>query len=201
MDKKLLIASGNQGKIKEIREILGVIGLLLTSPQEEGLDVNVEETGETYSANARLKAEGFLKAARMPVLSDDSGLEVEALGGAPGVYSARFSPKKNASDADRRQHLLAQLNGKPQPWNACFKCTAILALPDGSDYITTGQCEGIIIPEERGTTGFGYDPVFYLPQHDATMAELGPAKNEISHRARALQNMRPILRQVFELQG
>lgn len=198
MKQKLLIASGNPGKIKEIREILSPLGFSLTTPQEEGLVVIVKETGHTYAENARLKAEGFLKVAKMPVLSDDSGLEVEALGGAPGVYSARFSPKENASDADRRQHLLAQLGGKPQPWKAEFRCTAILALPDQRKYMTTGQCEGVIIPEERGTTGFGYDPVFYLSKHNATMAELGPAiKNQISHRARALQNMRPILELVF----
>ena len=198
MYKKLLIATGNPGKLVEIHEILNPLSLSLNSPLDLGLALQVKESGHTYSENARLKAEAYLQAAGLPVLSDDSGLEVDALDGAPGLYSARFSPKTNANDADRRDYLIQQLKGKPRPWKAIFHCTAILSLPDGRHFETTGRCEGIIIPEERGTSGFGYDPVFFLPEYKKTMAELGPeVKNKISHRARALQAMMPNLRQVF----
>lgn len=200
MKKQLLTATGNPGKLKEIKEILSPLNLTLRSPADLGLLLKVEETGNTYSENARLKAKAYLKAAQMPVLSDDSGLEVDALEGAPGVFSARYAPKKNAGDADRRAHLIQELSGKPRPWKATFYCTAILALPDGRYFTTTGRCNGIIIPDERGTTGFGYDPVFLIPEYGMTMAELGPEiKNKISHRARALQAMLPAIRQVFDL--
>ncbi|MFW5713210.1 MAG: RdgB/HAM1 family non-canonical purine NTP pyrophosphatase [Brevefilum sp.] len=197
--KKLLIASGNQGKIKEIRAILSSLNLSLISPQDADIDLEVKETGKSYSENARLKAEAYLKAAGIPVLADDSGLEVDALNGAPGLFSARFSPKKNADDADRRDYLIQQLEGKPQPWTARFWCTAILALSDDRFFKTTGLCEGVIIREQRGTGGFGYDPIFLVLEHQATMAELGPViKNQISHRARALKAMMPVLRQELE---
>ncbi len=202
MNNQLLIATGNPGKMAEIKAILQPLSLALHSPADLQLDLSVSETGQTYAENARLKAEAYLAAAEMPVLSDDSGLEVDALNGAPGVYSARFSPKMNASDADRRNHLLHQLEGKPEPWKAAFHCTAILALPDGRYFETTGRCRGMIIGQERGTTGFGYDPVFMLPEYGKTMAELGPEiKNRISHRARALQAMAPIINQVLNLSG
>lgn len=197
MKNQIVIASGNQGKITEIRAILKPLKLSLLSPEEASIELDVRETGKTYSENARLKAEAYLQAAGKPVLSDDSGLEVDALNGAPGLYSARYSPKENASDADRRDFLIQQLEGTPQPWTARFWCTAILALPDGRYFETTGHCEGIIIPEERGTTGFGYDPIFMIPEHQATMAELGPEiKNKISHRAKALNEMMPILQKL-----
>ncbi len=195
---QVLIATGNQGKIKEIREILSPLPISLISAREAGIDLDVKETGTTYSENARLKAEAYLKAMEIPVLSDDSGLEVELLNGAPGLYSARFSPKQDADDADRRDFLIEQLRGKPHPWKAHFHCTAILALPDDQYFTTTGRCDGVIIPNERGSTGFGYDPIFLIPEYNATMAELGPEiKNEISHRAKALQAMMPIFRQLF----
>jgi XTP/dITP diphosphohydrolase len=131
----------------------------------------------------------------LPVIADDSGLEVDALEGAPGIFSARFSPIEDASDADRRAHLLAQLRGKLQPWHAHFHCSAVLALPGGETIERVGLCEGIIIPEERGSGGFGYDPLFYIPEYDATMAELpADVKNRISHRARAISALLPILK-------
>ena len=198
MNNQLLIATGNPGKMVEIKEILHPLSLSLCSPLDLDLALKVKETGQTYSENARLKAKAYINAAGLPVLSDDSGLEVDALNGAPGLFSARFSPKKNANDADRRNYLIQQLAGKPRPWRAKFYCTAILALPDGRHFETTGCCKGVIIPEERGSTGFGYDPVFLLPKYGKTMAELGPEiKNKISHRARALQAMLPFLRQVY----
>lgn len=198
MEKTLLIATTNPGKLEEIREILGPLHLALLAPQDAGIDLDVNETGRTYSENARLKAEAFLSAAGLPTLADDSGLEVDALEGAPGLFSARFSPKNNATDADRRDFMIEQLRGKPQPWSARFWCTTFLALPNGQFFETAGSCEGVIIEEERGSTGFGYDPIFLIPRYGKTMAELGPEiKNRISHRARALQELMLTLRTLF----
>ena len=194
MKNKLLIASKNPGKIKEIKAILSRFDSTLMTSEEMNLSLMVEETGDTYAKNARLKAFAYLNASGIATLADDSGLEVEALDGAPGIYSARFSPKTNATDADRRVHLLKQLKGNRQPWKAHFHCTAVLALPSGMTFETTGRCDGVIISQERGTGGFGYDPIFYIPELSATMAELPPhLKNTISHRARALDAMLPIL--------
>ena len=190
MKNTLLIATGNPGKIREINAILSTLDLQLKSANEVSLVVQVEETGESYLENARIKASAYLSASGLPSLADDSGLEVDCLNGAPGIYSARFSPKADATDHDRQAFLLKTLTGNPQPWTAHFHCTAVLALPDGNTISTTGCCRGIIIPEERGDGGFGYDPIFFLPEYGVTMAEL-PAhlKNQISHRARALQAM------------
>lgn len=195
MKPAMLIASGNPGKLREISAILSRLDIELLSTQDIGLDITVKETGTTYGENALLKALAYQKASGLPALADDSGLEVEVLRGKPGVHSARFSPKENANDADRRAHLLAQLQEKSQPWKAHFHCTAILAMPNGEWIETTGRCNGIIIPEERGDGGFGYDPIFYLPEYDATMAELpSEVKNRISHRAKAMTAMLPLIK-------
>jgi len=194
MKNNLLIASENPGKIKEIKDILSAFDGTLITSKDMDLALKVEETGDTYAKNARLKAFAYLNASGIATLADDSGLEVNALNGAPGIYSARFSPEPDANDADRRVYLLEQLKELPQPWKAHFHCTAILALPSGMTYETRGRCDGVIIPQERGTGGFGYDQIFYLPEFSATMAEL-PAhrKNAISHRARALIAMLPMI--------
>lgn len=198
MNNALLIASGNKGKIQEIKAILSPLDIKVVSIHEIGMEIQVAETGSTYAENAWKKAAAYQELTQMVVLADDSGLEVDLLSGAPGLHSARFSPKENADDSDRRDYLLQQLKGKPQPWKAHFHCTAILALPGGAIYETTGQCQGIIIPQERGSGGFGYDPIFFIPEYDATMAELAPnVKNAISHRARAILAMMPHLRKVF----
>ena len=194
MKPKLLIASNNPGKHREMRALLASLNIEVLSPQDAQAKLNVHETGTSYSENARLKAMAYLAATGLPTLADDSGLEVDILNGAPGIHSARFSAKENASDANRRAHLLAQLRDKPQPWNAHFHCTAILALSENESIETTGRCDGLIIPDERGTGGFGYDPVFYLPEFQATMAELLPEiKNQISHRAKAIRAMLPLI--------
>jgi non-canonical purine NTP pyrophosphatase (RdgB/HAM1 family) len=194
MHKTLLIASGNPGKQREIQAILASLQIQVLSTLDIDLQLQVQETGATYGENARLKAQTYLSVTGLPVIADDSGLEVDALEGAPGIYSARFSPIEDASDGDRRAHLLAQLKGKPQPWHAHFHCSAVLALPGGETIERVGLREGIIIPEERGSGGFGYDPVFYLPEYNATMAELpADVKNQVSHRARAISALLPIL--------
>jgi len=202
MAQSLLIASGNPGKIREIKTILSPLDCKIISAEERGINLQVEETGASYSENAALKAKAYLHSANMMVLADDSGLEVDALNGQPGIFSARFSPKKNATDYDRRKYLISQLQGKPRPWTAHFHCTAILAIPGERFIETTGRCSGVIIPEERGTHGFGYDPVFYIPEHDATMAELPASlKNRISHRGRALMAMIPYISRFLMLSG
>ena len=202
MGQSLLIASGNPGKIQEIKAILSPLDCEIISAGERGLNLTIDETGGSYAANAKIKAEAYLHADGMMVIADDSGLEVEALNGQPGIFSARFSPKDNATDHDRRTYLLEQLQGKPEPWTAHFHCTAVLAIPGEKFIQTTGRCSGVIIPEERGTHGFGYDPIFYMPEHNATMAEL-PAdlKNRISHRGRALMGMIPYIERFLTLDG
>ena len=200
MNNSLFIASSNPGKIREIKTILAPLDLKVVSIQDVPLVIQVSETGSTYAENAQIKAIAYQQKTQMVVLADDSGLEVGPLSGAPGLHSARYSPKAEADDRDRRHYLLKQLLDKPQPWEAHFHCTAILAVPGGEFYETSGQCHGIIIPQERGSGGFGYDPIFYLPAYDATMAELpSNVKNAISHRAKALFAMFPHLCRVFSL--
>ena len=192
MKRTLLIASKNIGKIREIKAILSPLEIKILSPHDLNLDFKVIESGSTYAENARIKAQAYLSATALAVLADDSGLEVDRLGGAPGIHSARYSPQPGADDADRRAYLLSQLEGRRQPWKAHFHCSAVLALPNGKWIETMGICKGIIIPEERGSGGFGYDPIFFLPEYNATMAELLPeVKNQISHRAKAIQAMLP----------
>jgi XTP/dITP diphosphohydrolase len=192
--KKLLLASWNLGKIREILALLSDLPVDLVLPTQLGLDLEVEENGETYRENASIKALAFAKASGLPSLADDSGLEVAALGGLPGLHSARFSPLPNASDADRRARLLDQLQAHSRPWLAKFHCTAALATPDGRVYFSTGECPGEIIPQARGQQGFGYDPIFLLRESGKTMAELSmDEKNLLSHRAKAIIAIRPIL--------
>jgi len=194
LSNSLLIATGNPGKIREIEAILSSLKVRLISDIKLSQSLQVKEMGKTYAQNARIKAKAYLKATGIPSLADDSGLEVDALDGAPGIYSARFSPLKDATDADRRAYLRDQLQNIPQPWTARFHCAAILALPNGEIIETAGQCEGVIIAEERGLGGFGYDRMFLLPEYGSTMAELPEdVKNRISHRAKALLAMMPYL--------
>lgn len=201
MEKVLLVASANPGKVREIKAILNSPALTILSAKDAGITISVAETGQTYEENAWLKADAYQKASGMIVLADDSGLEVDALNGEPGIFSARYAAIPNANDADRRRFLLEQLQGKSQPWPAHFHCTAVLAGPQGHLARAEGRCDGLIIPEERGTGGFGYDPIFFIPQEAATMAELSEdRKNQISHRARALQALLPELQKIFQLE-
>jgi XTP/dITP diphosphohydrolase len=195
---KLLLASNNKGKLRELQAILADMHLKLVTPADIGLDLEVEEDGATYAENAAKKAIAFQRASGLTCLADDSGLEVDALGGAPGLYSARYSSKPGATDADRRAFLLQNLADKPRPWMARFRATVAIAGSDGSVQIVEGTCPGEIIPEERGTGGFGYDPIFLLDGLTQTMAELPEeTKNRLSHRARAVQAARPTLLKMF----
>lgn len=202
---RLLIASENPGKLIEIQAILADLPVELVAPASLGLRLSVEENGATYAENAALKARAYARAGGIPALGDDSGLEVAALGGRPGLHSHRFSPLPGASDADRRAYLLELLRGKSIPsgmvgWPAVFRCTVAIADPSGEVRLAEGSCAGVIIPEERGTGGFGYDPIFYIPELGQTMAELPmETKNRISHRARALQAAVPVIKEILKL--
>jgi len=160
-----------------------------------GLDNQIEETGETFTENACLKARAYGQASGLLTLADDSGLEVDALGGAPGVHSARYADP-GANDADRIHKLLAALHGVPwEKRTADFRCIIALAWPDGRLETFEGRCDGVIAFEPRGTNGFGFDPVFYLSEHNCTMAELPmDVKNRISHRGRAAALVRERLK-------
>ncbi|MBN2390463.1 MAG: RdgB/HAM1 family non-canonical purine NTP pyrophosphatase [Anaerolineae bacterium] len=193
---QLLLATHNRGKRREWMALLDGLDVELLLPDDLGLTGDIEETGETYTENALIKARALAAASGLPTLADDSGLEVDALEGAPGMRSARYHL---GTDEVRYRALLKALDGIPEAQRgARFRCIAALVLPGEADgareYITEGVCEGVIGFAPGGEGGFGYDPVFYLPERDCTMAEL-PAeeKNRISHRARAAQAMRPTL--------
>ena len=198
--RSLLLATNNPGKVAEIKALLDGLGLRLLIPSDLALSLDVIEDGQTYAENAMKKALAFAQAGSIIALADDSGLEVDALGGQPGLHSHRFYAKPDATDADRRAYLLSLLRGKPSPWTARFKATVAVALPTGQVQLATGQCEGVIIPQERGSNGFGYDPIFLLPGTGRTMAELEmDDKNNLSHRALAVKNSIPILKEVLGL--
>jgi len=195
---KLLIATGNRGKVREIQALIQNLPLELVTPADVGIELDVVEDGQTYRENAGKKASAYSRASGLIVLADDSGLEVDILDGAPGLYSARYSPLPSATDADRRAYLLKNLGGRPRLWTAHFHATIAICHPDGTMLFAEGNCHGEIIPEERGGNGFGYDPIFFIPEMNRTMAELSmPEKNHISHRALAITNALPILRKLL----
>ncbi len=196
--QKLLIGTKNQGKFAEIYALLADLEIELISLADLEIDLAVEEIGTTYARNAALKAQAYARASGLLTLADDSGLEVEALHGAPGLYSSRYAPQSNPTDADRRAHLLKNLAGYPRPWPARFICVVALATLGGDTQFSEGICPGEIIPEERGQFGFGYDPIFLVKGSDLTMAELPmDEKNKLSHRARAVRGAIPHLRYIF----
>ncbi len=194
MVRQLLIATHNPGKVREYRALLANLPLELVSLADLGIQESVEETGTTFQENAELKARAYAARTGLWTWADDSGLEVDALGGRPGVHSARYAGP-DASDRERCHRLLAELQGHPRPWRARFRCAVALVRPeDGQEAVCHGTLEGQIIDTPRGTHGFGYDPIFYLPDRGRTLAELPPAeKNRISHRARAAARARRVL--------
>jgi len=195
---RILVATNNPGKLIEIQDLLIDLDVELLTPAQLGLDLDVVEDGNTYAENAARKALAFLKASGVITLADDSGLEVDALNGAPGLHSARYSTKPGASDADRRACLLLNLQGKQQPWKARFRCVIALATSGGKLDYTEGICPGEVIAEERGHNGFGYDPIFFMPELGLTMAELSrEQKNRLSHRARAVIAARPLIQELL----
>ena len=179
-----MIATRNAGKLRELADLLAVTPFDLVSLVDVGIDDEVEETGETFEQNAALKAETYSRLSGLPTLADDSGLEVDALEGEPGVRSARYAGP-NASDDDRIAFLIRKLDNVPEDtWSARFRCVVAVAWLDRPTELYPGACEGMIVRQARGDSGFGYDPVFYVPMLGKTMAELtSEEKNRISHRS------------------
>ncbi len=194
---KFVLASKNKGKLREMREILSALGCEVVSEADAGVDVDVEETGTTFEENSALKATAVRDASGLAAIADDSGLVVDALGGAPGVYSARFGGLD--SDEARTQLLLEKLADVPDGGRtARFVSVITCAMPDGTILTARGECEGVITREAKGENGFGYDPVFLYEPDGLTFAELSAErKNEISHRARAIARFAEELKEYF----
>jgi len=192
---KILLATQNQGKVRELRKLLVDEEIDVLSLQDISDWEDVEENGVTFADNAALKAREAARRTGLIALADDSGLEVDALDGAPGVYSARYAgePKDDERNNDKLLHLLETIPEDKR--SARFRCALVMATPFGEEYLTEGVVEGRILTQRRGTDGFGYDPVFYLPEFAQTMAELTlTEKNTLSHRAQAFRQVIPILR-------
>lgn len=196
MKTEIVIASTNSGKVGEIRAILADLPLSLRAPADLPA---VEETGSTFADNAALKARAAVARFGAWALADDSGLEVDALGGAPGIHSARYGSPGAQSDADRNALLLEALREvADEARTARFRAAVAIAAPDGRVWLCEGICDGIVLREPRGSGGFGYDPLFLLPAYGQTMAELPAAiKNRVSHRARAFEGARRLLQRLL----
>tara|TARA_Y100000588_G_scaffold129300_2_gene141585 strand:- start:1997 stop:2596 length:600 start_codon:yes stop_codon:yes gene_type:complete len=181
---ELLLATHNSGKVRELSRLLGSPEFNIISLKDVGIEHEVEETGTTLEANASLKASFYYRLSFMTVLSDDSGLEVSALGGAPGVHSARYAGN-SATDSERIEYLLSKLkNYGIGPWEAKFRCVIAIAWNQDDVELHSGECPGLIVDRPRGKTGFGYDPIFFIPKLGKTMGELSiEEKNQISHRS------------------
>jgi XTP/dITP diphosphohydrolase len=192
---RILLATNNAGKVRELAVLLAGTPFVVASPTDEGIVLDVEETGTTFEENAILKAKAFAEASGLPSLADDSGLEVDALGGEPGVRSARYAGPQ-ASDEERVRYLLGKL--QDVQWerrSARFRSVVALATPDGEVRLFEGACEGMVAFEPRGDKGFGYDPIFLLPELGKTMAELSlEEKNRVSHRSIAAREATAALR-------
>lgn len=188
--QKIIFATKNAGKIREINEMLSGGSVAIISMLEAGLDIEIEETGETFAENAMLKAEAVMLASGLPAIADDSGLEVDFLDKAPGVYSARYMGETTPYSA-KNAHIISLLENAPDDKRtARFVCAMAAALPDGRRFASLGVIEGEIAREPMGENGFGYDPIFFLPELGKTTAQLMPEqKNKISHRGLALADM------------
>ena len=199
---RLLIASNNAHKLTELKEIFEGLPFEITSPAEEGIVLDPAETGLTFEENAVIKAVAFARVSQLPVLADDSGLEVDALGGEPGVYSARYGGMAKNDHAGRNRLVLEKLAASDIPWparTARFKCVMALATANrGLVGTREGTVEGYIAYEPAGQNGFGYDPIFFVPQYNQTLAQLSAAqKHTISHRGRAARAAIPLIQQLL----
>ena len=194
MKQRIIFATGNKNKMREIHEILGDLGWEILSMKEAGIDVDIVEDGTTFEENALIKAKAVAAHCNDIVLADDSGLEIDYLNKEPGIYSARYAGEDTSYDI-KNQALLDRLDGVPdEKRTARFVCAIAAVLPDGSHEVVRGTMEGIIGHEIAGENGFGYDPIFYLPECGCTSAELAPEeKNRRSHRGEGLRKMREIL--------
>lgn len=202
MTRRLAIGTNNPGKLREFQQLLDGCGFDLVTPREVGVNFDPEETGSTYAENATMKAVEAARACGLPALADDSGLEVDHLGGRPGIFSARYAggdrTDPNISEARQLELLLEEMKGVPdEQRTARFRCVIAIATPAGDVQLVDGVFEGRIGHEVRGTHGFGYDPIFVLPERGVTSAELPPEeKNRISHRGQAAARARELLRKM-----
>ena len=194
MKKRIVFATGNAGKMKEIKMILGDLGMPVVSMKEAGIEADIVEDGTSFAENAQIKASAIFEKCHDIVLADDSGLEIDYLNKEPGIYSARYMGEDTSYDI-KNQTLLDRLEGVPdEKRTARFVCAIAAAMPDGSCEVVRGTMEGIIGHEIAGENGFGYDPIFFLPECGCTSAELSPEKkNELSHRGEGLRKIRKIL--------
>ena len=201
MSEKIIFATGNAGKLKEIREILKDLNREIVTMREAGFEGEIEENGTTFRENAEIKAKAVWEKTGGIVLADDSGLEIDYLNKEPGIYSARYMGE-DTSYYIKNQALLDRLDGVPdEKRTARFVCAIAAAFPDGSTQVVRGTMEGIIGHEIAGENGFGYDPIFFLPEHGCTSAQLAPEKkNELSHRGEGLRKMRIILEEKMKLE-
>ena len=199
MERKIIFATGNQDKMKEIQMILEDLGIVVSSMKEAGIDVDIVEDGTTFEENAMIKAEAIAKLTDAIVLADDSGLEIDYLNKEPGIYSARYAGTDTSYEI-KNNLLLQRLEGVPdEKRTARFVCAIAAVFPEGSKETVRGTIEGRIGYEIAGEHGFGYDPIFYLPEYGCTTAELDPEKkNELSHRGKALRLMRGIIEQKMQ---
>lgn len=199
MERRILFATGNEGKMREIRMILGDLGVAVVSMKEAGISADIEENGSSFEENAIIKAKTIMEETGEIALADDSGLEIDFLDGAPGIYSARFMGEDTSYDI-KNAALIDKLDGVPEEKRtARFVCVIACAMPDGRIMTSRGVMEGRIGYERKGENGFGYDPIFYLPQCGCTSAEISPEKkNELSHRGMALRAMKEKLRDVLQ---
>ena len=197
--KKLIFATGNQGKLKEIREIMADLDVEVLSMKEAGVQTEIEENGTTFEEKAVIKARAVGKLTGELTLADDSGLEIDYLNKEPGVYSARYMGEDTSYHV-KNASLIKRLEGVPmEQRTARFVCVIAAVFPDGKVETARGTIEGVIGYEERGENGFGYDPIFYVPELNCSTAELTPGqKNEISHRGKALRKMKEILKEAWD---
>lgn len=191
---KIVFATTNEGKVKEIKEILKDFPIEVVSMKEMGITADIEENGTTFEENSLIKARALAKLTGLPALADDSGLEVDYLNGEPGIYSARYLGRDTDYDY-KNNYIIDKLSGaKGEDRSARFVCVISLVLPDGREFVERGVVEGLIGYEQKGENGFGYDPIFYLPEYGKTSAELPPEKkNKISHRGKALTAMKKLI--------
>lgn len=198
--EKLIIASKNNGKVCEIKDILKDLPFEVVSMKDLGYDLDIEETGSTFDENAMLKAKALYEHVNAMVLADDSGLEVDFLGGAPGIYTARFAG--DTSQQEKNARIIGLLSGVDKPYRtARFVCSIAFVSKDIS-FTVNGSVEGIIAAQPEGGAGFGYDPIFFMPGYEKTMAELPDSvKNEVSHRALALHKLRQELEKLYQNRG
>lgn len=198
--EKIIFATTNQGKVREVKMMMQDFGVEVCTMKNAGINIDIEENGTTFEENAIIKAKTIMEATGHIALADDSGLEVDYLGGAPGIYSARFLGE-NTSYEEKNKYIIEKLKeAKGSERSARFVCAIAVAFPNGKIETCRGTIEGVIGYEQKGTNGFGYDPIVYVPEYEMTTGEMAPElKNSISHRGKALEQMKELLKRELKL--